>query len=150
MPEEPPTRPGRTPRVTDEEVLAVFADATDPVLTTTEVAAQVPIGKRAVLNRLNALHDQGRVRRKAVGPRGQVWWVPGVPVPRADGEAAGGLAVVGFPTIGDHMFAQLASGTLLHVDAQVQTAIEEPDTDAEGGEDATRAGENESSGVDEP
>lgn len=73
--------PGRKPRVADAELLAVFREADDPVLTTSEVATALPIGKRATLDRLKALHEAGAIERKAVGPRGQVWWL-------ADGETA--------------------------------------------------------------
>lgn len=65
---------GRKPRVTDEELLTVFDEASDPVLTTSEVAERVPIGKRGVLKRLERLADEGQLMRKDVGARAQVWW----------------------------------------------------------------------------
>ncbi len=66
---------GGTPTVPDEEVLAVFDAVRDPVLTTAEVAAELPIGRRATLKRLKKLRDAGRLESKTVGPRGEVWWL---------------------------------------------------------------------------
>lgn len=66
--------PGRASRVSDEEILAVLRDAETPVLTTSEVADRLPIGRRAVLRRLKRLQGEGRVERKPVGGRAQVWW----------------------------------------------------------------------------
>lgn len=67
---------GRNPRVTDEEILDVFRAAETPVLTTTMAADELPIGRRAVLNRLESLRERGALNRMEVGPRGQVWWIP--------------------------------------------------------------------------
>lgn len=69
--------PGRASRVSDREIVAVFRDAGAPVLTTSEVADRLPIGRRAVLRRLKRLHEDGRVERKPVGGRAQVWWPAG-------------------------------------------------------------------------
>lgn len=60
--------------MSDDELISVFADTDDPVLTASEIADQVAIGKRAVLNRLDALHEQGTVESKEVGARARVWW----------------------------------------------------------------------------
>ena len=69
--------PGRKPQVTDEELLNIFRTSTDPVLTATEVAHEVTIGRRAVYDRLRALQDQGDLVGKKVGGRTTVWWLPG-------------------------------------------------------------------------
>lgn len=66
--------PGRKPRVSDDDLLAVFTNADDPVLTATEIAEKVPIGKRAVLKRLAILDEQDAVESKHVGARARVWW----------------------------------------------------------------------------
>ena len=70
-------KPGRKPRVTDEEILQLFRDADPPVLTASALAEELPIGHRGVLNRLNTLWDRGTLDRMDVGPRGRVWWLPG-------------------------------------------------------------------------
>jgi predicted ArsR family transcriptional regulator len=64
-----------TPRVSDDRFLAVLRDAESPVLTTSEVAERLPVGRRTVLRRLKRLHNDGRIERKPVGGRAQVWWV---------------------------------------------------------------------------
>jgi predicted ArsR family transcriptional regulator len=69
--------PGRPPDVTDEEILEVFKQSTDPVLTASEVSEQLSIERRGVLSRLNNLEEQGYLRSKKVGGRSSVWWYPG-------------------------------------------------------------------------
>ena len=69
--------PGRKPTVSDEEILAVFEKAEDPVLMADEVAESLPIGRRAVYNRLRSLEEQGVLKSKKTGARSTVWWYPG-------------------------------------------------------------------------
>lgn len=70
---------GRTPRVSDEEILAVIRRAETPVSTTPMVAEELPIGRRAALNRLTALSEAGRIESMSVGSHGKIWWVPDDP-----------------------------------------------------------------------
>ncbi|MFC7047045.1 hypothetical protein ACFQH6_18050 [Halobacteriaceae archaeon GCM10025711] len=69
------SRRGRKPRVSDEDILAVFSDAETPFLTTAEVAEELPIKRRATYNRLSALADADVLRKKNVGGRNSVWWL---------------------------------------------------------------------------
>jgi hypothetical protein len=69
------TKPGPTPRISDEEILAVFRDTEDPVLSTAEVTEQIPLKRRATYNRLRSLADGGRLKSKQIGGRNTVWWV---------------------------------------------------------------------------
>ncbi len=69
--------PGRKPTVSDEEILAVFVNADDPVLMADEVAESLPIGRRAVYNRLRSLEEQGTLKSKKTGARSTVWWYSG-------------------------------------------------------------------------
>jgi hypothetical protein len=69
------TRPGPTPRISDEEILAVFRDTEDPVLSTAEVTERIPLKRRATYNRLRSLADEGRLKSKQIGGRNTVWWV---------------------------------------------------------------------------
>ena len=69
--------PGRKPTVSDEEILAVFERAEDPVLMADEVAEYLPIGRRAVYNRLRSLEEQGFLNSKKTGARSTVWWYSG-------------------------------------------------------------------------
>lgn len=69
--------PGRKPTVSDDEILAVFVNAEDPVLMADEVAASLSIGRRGVYNRLRTLEEQGVLKSKKTGARSTVWWLPG-------------------------------------------------------------------------
>jgi predicted ArsR family transcriptional regulator len=62
------------PEVSDEELLGVFCESETPVLTATMVAREVSIGRKAVLERLRELEDEGMVERMEVGARAVVWW----------------------------------------------------------------------------
>jgi len=48
----------------------------DPVLSTDEIADELPIGKRAALKRLHNLREDGYVQGKKVGSKVWVWWPP--------------------------------------------------------------------------
>ncbi len=72
-----PTKSGRKPRVTDEDLLNVFQSTTDPVLSTAEVSEQVPIKRRGTLRRLRGLEDGGQLESKQIGGRNTVWWLSG-------------------------------------------------------------------------
>lgn len=69
---------GRPPQVTDEEILEVLRESGDPVLIASEVAEELPIGRRGVYNRLEQLAEDGRLGRKKIGGRGTVWWLAGL------------------------------------------------------------------------
>lgn len=67
---------GRKPKVTDEEMLAIFKETDERVLSTAEVSDELPITRRATLDRLTSLAEDGRVESKSIGQRNRVWWVP--------------------------------------------------------------------------
>jgi len=69
------SKPGPTPRVSDNEIIDLFRDTDDPVLSTAEVAEQVPLKRRATYNRLRSLADEGRLESKQIGGRNTVWWI---------------------------------------------------------------------------
>lgn len=69
--------PGRPPSVSDDEILDVFTSAKDPVLTASEVADQLSVGRRGMLSRLENLEEEGLLRSKEVGAKSTVWWFPG-------------------------------------------------------------------------
>ena len=75
MPESTHTG-GRKPRVSDGDLLDVVRSTDDPVLSTAEVADDVPIKRRGVLNRLGDLADAGELESKQIGGRNTVWWIP--------------------------------------------------------------------------
>ena len=68
--------PGRKPTVADSEILQVFKEAPDPVLTTAEVADEIGLGRRGTYNRLQQLAESGDLKLKKVGETGAVWWYP--------------------------------------------------------------------------
>lgn len=67
--------PGREPTVSDKEILEVFREASDPVLTTREVADSIGLGRRGTFNRLKQLTAEGKLKMKKVGETGSVWWL---------------------------------------------------------------------------
>ncbi|MFC7323090.1 hypothetical protein ACFQMF_00700 [Halorubrum rutilum] len=69
------TKPGPTSRVSGDEIIKLFRDTDDPVLSTAEVAEQVPLKRRATYNRLRSLADEGRLESKQIGGRNMVWWL---------------------------------------------------------------------------
>lgn len=68
-------KPGPKPSVTDEELLQIFREADDPILSTAEVAEQVSLARRSVLDRLKALQEGGQLEAKEIGGRNTVWWL---------------------------------------------------------------------------
>ena len=70
------SEPGRKPRVTDEEILAIFEKTTERVLSTAEVGDALPIKRRATLKRLKSLAEDGQIESKPIGQRNRVWWMP--------------------------------------------------------------------------
>ena len=70
------TTPGRKPRVTDDEILQLFRDTDDPVLSTAEVTEQVSIKRNGTYKRLSALRDDGQLTGKNIGGRNTIWWIP--------------------------------------------------------------------------
>ena len=63
-----------TVTVSDEEIIAAIDHARTPVVTAADLEEVLPIGRRAIRERLLDLLDQGRVARKKVGGRAVVWW----------------------------------------------------------------------------
>jgi predicted transcriptional regulator len=63
--------------VTDEQIIQVFLNAADPVLSTTEVAEELPLERRAVFQELVELSQEGRLDGKQIGDNNVVWWRPG-------------------------------------------------------------------------
>ncbi len=66
---------GRKPRAADRDILDVFRSSSDPVLSTAEVAESLPIKRRATLNRLRRMSQDGDLKSKQIGGRNTVWWL---------------------------------------------------------------------------
>ena len=69
------SKPGRKPRVTNEEILQLFRDTDDPVLSTGEVTAELSIGRSATYKRLSKLREEGALHGKKIGGRNTVYWL---------------------------------------------------------------------------
>lgn len=84
-----------TERVTEQDILKVFDRSRDPFLSTSEIAAELPIGTDAVRKRLDGMAEAGLVDRKKIGARAVGWWALVAPqldpavVDRLDAEEAG-------------------------------------------------------------
>lgn len=65
-----------TKYVPDSSIVRVFRTARTPVLTTREVADELPLGQKMTCDRLTVLASGGVLARKRVGDR-SVWWWPG-------------------------------------------------------------------------
>lgn len=63
-----------TETVTPKDVLAILTDK-EP-RTATEVADKLGIARRTALNKLDKLAADDQIRRKKVGGRAVIWWVP--------------------------------------------------------------------------
>ena len=61
----------------DVELLDVFEETNEPVLTAVEVGEELGITQQAAHSRLSRAHNRGEVKRKKVGSRAVVWWTPG-------------------------------------------------------------------------
>lgn len=62
-------------QVTLEDILGILRRKDEP-MTGTEIGAELGISNRAALNKLNTLHDREKIRRKEVGARSVIWWLP--------------------------------------------------------------------------
>lgn len=65
---------GRKPTVTDAEILGIFRETSDPVLTTVEVAETLDFSQPGILKRLKQLESDGCLSRKKAG-NSHVWWL---------------------------------------------------------------------------
>lgn len=68
--------PGRKPTVSDDEILDVFRNSSDPVLTASEVADELSLSRRGAFKRLRDLAERGVLESKQVGSSSKVWWYP--------------------------------------------------------------------------
>ena len=78
----PPTsKPGRKPRVSNDEILALIERLTSeggrkrsPFVTADDLADELPITSRALRYRLDDLVEDGVIATRTVGSRAKVWW----------------------------------------------------------------------------
>jgi len=65
---------GREPTVSDEEIVDILKSHEYPLLTTAEIAEELPIKPGGALPRLHDLADEGRILRKNTGERHPIVW----------------------------------------------------------------------------
>ncbi|PHQ38026.1 hypothetical protein DJ69_13905 [Halorubrum persicum] len=65
---------GRKETISDKEILIILRSATDPVLTTSEVAEETGFSLNGIRKRLYSLEEKGLVNEKKAG-NSPVWWI---------------------------------------------------------------------------
>lgn len=61
--------------VSDEDILGVFRDSEEPIMTAREIADQFSMTRQWAHHRLQKLHDDGVIEKKKSGERTVVWWL---------------------------------------------------------------------------
>ena len=57
------------------EVIRLFKQAQEPVLTAAEISEQLGMTRQGVNYRLKQLEEKGKVSRKKIGSRAVAWWL---------------------------------------------------------------------------
>jgi CTP-dependent riboflavin kinase len=65
---------GRPPDTTDREILSIFANSDEPVLSTTEIADTLSYSQGGTYKRLQQLGEEGLLRSKMIGDS-KAWWL---------------------------------------------------------------------------
>jgi len=65
---------GRPPEITDEDILLVFKESSDPVLSAPEVADEFGYTTAGIYKRLRELSEKGDLDTKKIG-QGRAWWI---------------------------------------------------------------------------
>lgn len=66
---------GRSPSVSDAEILRAIALVPDPVVTAGDLVDALDMTRQGVYSRLNNLEDDGYLRSKKVGGAARVYWL---------------------------------------------------------------------------
>lgn len=62
--------------VSDDQLLRIFKESKDPVLSAPEIADELPISKTGVYKRLRDLQERDLLTSKKIG-QGRAWWITG-------------------------------------------------------------------------
>ncbi|QOS13121.1 HTH domain protein [Haloferax gibbonsii] len=65
---------GRPPEITDADILSVFEESSDPVLSSPEVAEEFGYTTAGIYKRLRELNEKGHLGTKKIG-QGRAWWI---------------------------------------------------------------------------
>jgi predicted HTH transcriptional regulator len=60
----------------DDDILRVIRESEFPAVTAQWVADTVAMERRPVHQRLEELHEQGKLERGKLSPRVVIWWIP--------------------------------------------------------------------------
>lgn len=66
---------GRRPKFTDKELIQLFRDSDQPVLTSNDITEAFDISQQGAYKRLQQLYDEGVIGRRKVGSSAVVWWL---------------------------------------------------------------------------
>jgi len=66
---------GPKPVVTDEELLDIIREASDPFVTASEVGEAAGVTRQTAHQRLQQLRDDERIRKKKIGASAVIWWI---------------------------------------------------------------------------
>jgi hypothetical protein len=79
----------RDKKISEQDILRIFDQSTDPFMTASEIAEQLPVTVQAVNYRLNQMHEDDLVGKKPTGASAVGWWAE--VAPRLDPAIAGEL-----------------------------------------------------------
>jgi len=65
---------GRSPKVSDAELVNHILQDDDPFITAKELSEKLPMSRQGINNRLNDLEESGVLEKKSTGS-GMGWWV---------------------------------------------------------------------------
>ena len=78
MDADPPSKPGRKPKVTDAELLnaiqTILDETKSPIVTSTDLADAVDLKPAMARRRLKQLVEADVLASRKVGARARVWW----------------------------------------------------------------------------
>jgi len=60
------------------EIVGLFQDASEPVLTSIDVADELDITQQAAYKKLRNAKQDGVLKKKKVGSHAVVWWIEGI------------------------------------------------------------------------
>lgn len=66
-------------KVTKQDILKVFDDADEPVLSAIEIADVFNVTRQTITRRLDDMEEEGLVEKKQIGARAVAWWATVAP-----------------------------------------------------------------------
>ena len=66
-------------KVTKQDILKVFDEADEPVLSATEIADVFDVARQTISRRLDDMEEEGLVEKKQIGARAVAWWATVAP-----------------------------------------------------------------------